>query len=313
MIAILMATYNGEKYIKEQLDSILNQTYKDITCFIHDDGSTDGTIDIIKKYAEDYPDKVRIVEGEPTGGSKNNFLFLLKEVEADYYMFSDQDDVWLPHKISTLKSGLDEIEQELGDKAADTPVMVFGDMKVVDEKLDVINDSFIRYNDLDTENLSINRLVVQNVVAGCTALFNRKLRDEGLKYKNQEKLRWHDWWLVLIASGKGKIAFHNESLQLYRQHNDNSIGARNDKGLKKYMQLVYWLVTMSHVKETKDRIRIFVEQATELDNIELPNEARKIVKVMKKYNSMTKIQRIRAFRRFKIYRNKRNLWQLICL
>ena len=77
MIAILMATYNGEKYIEEQLDSILQQTYSDTAVFIHDDGSTDGTIDIVKKYTEKYPDRVKIVEGEPTGGSKNNFLYLL--------------------------------------------------------------------------------------------------------------------------------------------------------------------------------------------------------------------------------------------
>jgi Glycosyltransferases involved in cell wall biogenesis len=313
MIAIMMATYNGEKYIAEQLDSILNQTYEDIVCYIHDDGSTDGTLDIIKKYADDYPNKVCIVEGGPTGGSKNNFLYLLKNVEADYYMYSDQDDVWLPHKISTLKAHLEEIEKELGDKAAETPIMVFGDMKVVDENLDVINDSFIKYNNLDTENLTFNRLVVQNVVAGCTTLFNRKLRDEGLKFKDQDKLRWHDWWLALIASGKGRIAFHNESLQLYRQHNDNSIGAEQEIGLKKKLKLLYWLVTLSHVSTTKYMISNFVNQAAELDVIKLTGDNRKIVRVMKEFYSMNKIQRIRCFRRYDIRRNKRNIWMLICL
>lgn len=313
MIAILMATYNGEKYIEEQLDSILQQTYSDTVVFIHDDGSTDGTIDIVKKYTEKYPDRVKIVEGEPTGGSKNNFLYLLNKVEADYYMFSDQDDVWLPHKIETLKSLIDEMEGEDGVNPSETPILVFGDMKVVDEKLDVINDSFIRYNRLDADNLSFNRLVVQNVVAGCTTLFNRALRDEGLKYKDRDKLRWHDWWLTLIAAGKGRIAFHNESLQLYRQHGDNSIGAEKEIGIKKKLKLLYWLITLSHVSETKFMISNFVNQAAELDNIKFTGDNRKIVRVMKEFYSMSKIQRIRCFRRYDIRRNKRNIWMLMCL
>ena len=313
MIAVLMATYNGEKYIEEQIDSILVQSYRDFKIYIHDDGSEDNTVNIIKKYAADYPERVVLVEGGPTGGSKNNFLYLLKNVEADYYMYTDQDDVWLPEKIARLKAKLDEIEGESGSNPKETPIMIFGDMKVVDENLDVISESFIKYNNLDAKHLTFNRLVVQNVVAGCTTLFNRALRDEGLKYRDADKLRWHDWWLALIACGKGKLAFVNESLQLYRQHGDNSIGAEEETGIRKTLKLIYWFVTMSHIKTTKLMISNFVTQAAELDVISLSGENKKIVQVMKKFDSMSKVQRIRCFRRFDIRRNKRNLWMLLCL
>ena len=313
MIAILMATYNGEKYLEEQIDSILVQSYGDFKIYIHDDGSEDNTVNIIKKYVEDYPDKIVQVEGGPTGGSKNNFLYLLKNVEADYYMYTDQDDVWLPEKIAALKAKMDATEAEVGNDAASTPIMVFGDMKVVDENLDVIAESFIKYNNLDTKHLTFNRLVVQNVVAGCTTLFNRALRDEGLKYRDADKLRWHDWWLALIACGRGKLAFEEKSLQLYRQHGDNSIGAEEETGIRKTLKLIYWFVTMSHIKTTKLMISNFVTQAAELDVIDLKGDNRKIVQVMKKFDSMSKVQRIRCFRRFDIKRNKRNLWMLMCL
>ena len=95
-IAIILATYNGGKYLREQLDSIFAQTYTKWHLFIHDDGSVDDTNQIIMEYRFRNPDKITIVEGVSTGGAKNNFYFLLKNVEASLYMFSDQDDVWLP-------------------------------------------------------------------------------------------------------------------------------------------------------------------------------------------------------------------------
>ena len=98
-IAILMATYNGEKYICQQIDSILSQTCKDWELYIHDDGSTDHTIAAVESYVEKYPDKVHLIDGKSTGGAKYNFFYLFSKVEASYYMTCDQDDVWLEKKI----------------------------------------------------------------------------------------------------------------------------------------------------------------------------------------------------------------------
>ena len=97
-VDILLATYNGEKYIREQIDSILNQTYKEFRLLISDDGSTDGTRDILNEYkAKD--DRIEIFMQEENLGVVKNFEFLLKKVEAKYYMFSDQDDIWKDEKI----------------------------------------------------------------------------------------------------------------------------------------------------------------------------------------------------------------------
>ena len=98
-IAILLATYNGGQYLREQLDSLFAQTNQDFRIVIHDDGSTDNTVEIINEYKEKYPERIEVLDGKPKGTPKANFMYLLSEVEADCYFFCDQDDVWLPTKV----------------------------------------------------------------------------------------------------------------------------------------------------------------------------------------------------------------------
>ena len=312
MTAILLATYNGEKYLAEQLDSILAQTDQDFVIYVHDDGSTDATVSILESYRDKYPSKLVIVDGPAQGGSRNNFFYLLNNVEADYYMFSDQDDVWLPEKIAAEKARMKQVEERLGEKGRRLPILIFADMKVVDQDLKVINDSFIRFNNLDTENLEFRRIVVQNVVAGCTTFFNRALRDAGT-LDSLEDIRWHDWWLALIASGSGVIEYMGEGYQLYRQHGDNSIGAEEETGIRKILKLLFWFVTMTHIKTTKNMISNFVRQAARLDISRFSGDNRKIIRVMQEFYHMGKMQRIRCFRRYGIRRNKRNGWMMFWL
>ena len=98
-IAVLMATYNGETYLEAQIESLLKQTYRDFIVYAHDDGSKDKTMQVLEKYVEQYPDKFRLLRYAALKSAKKNFFSLLKKVEADYYMFCDQDDIWLPEKI----------------------------------------------------------------------------------------------------------------------------------------------------------------------------------------------------------------------
>lgn len=222
-IAILLATYNGEKYISEQIDSILEQTEKEWNLYIHDDGSKDRTVEILETYAKKYPNQIFIVDGAPTGGAKQNFFYLFSCVEAPYYMCCDQDDVWMPEKIEITKNEMSHLEKN--DESL--PCLVFTELKVVDETLQVLSEKMSAYQGLDCENISINRALIQNVVTGCTMMVNRALREELKKVQVYTDVLMHDWWALLLATHFGKAAFIEQPTILYRQHGDNGVGARN--------------------------------------------------------------------------------------
>ena len=138
MIAILMSTYNGERYLREQIDSLLSQTNKDWILYIRDDGSTDGTVLIVKEYEREYPYKIVLLEdGLGNLGSGCSFMQLLSSVNSDYYMFCDQDDVWLSDKIEKTYLKLRTMESEDIGKS----VVVFTDLYIVDKSLNIISNS----------------------------------------------------------------------------------------------------------------------------------------------------------------------------
>lgn len=219
-IAILMATYNGEKYICQQIDSILSQTCREWELYIHDDGSTDNTIAVVESYVEKYPDKIHLIDGKSTGGAKYNFFYLFSQVEAPYYMTCDQDDVWLEKKIELTYDKILAIEDK-----ADIPCLVYTELRVVDSELNTIADTMSEYQSLDCHKRTINQFILQNSVTGCTMMVNRALRDKMLRITNIDNTIMHDWWAALVAAQFGKTAFIDEPTILYRQHGDNSLGA----------------------------------------------------------------------------------------
>lgn len=219
-IAILMATYNGEKYICQQIDSILSQTCKDWELYIHDDGSTDNTIAAVESYVEKYPNKIHLIDGKSTGGAKYNFFYLFGQVEAPYYMTCDQDDVWLDKKIELTYDKMLTIENK-----ADVPCLVYTELRVVDSELNTIADTMSEYQSLDCHKRTINQFILQNSVTGCTMMVNRTLRDKMLHITDIDNTIMHDWWAALVAAQFGETAFIDEPTILYRQHGDNSLGA----------------------------------------------------------------------------------------
>lgn len=219
-IAILMATYNGEKYICQQIDSILSQTCKDWELYIHDDGSTDNTIAVVESYVEKYPNKIHLIDGKSTGGAKYNFFYMFGQVEAPYYMTCDQDDVWLDKKIELTYDKMLTIENK-----ADVPCLVYTELRVVDSELNTIADTMSGYQSLDCHKRTINQFILQNSVTGCTMMINRALRDKMLHITDIDNTIMHDWWAALVAAQFGKTAFIDEPTILYRQHGDNSLGA----------------------------------------------------------------------------------------
>lgn len=225
-MAILMATYNGEPFLQEQIESILGQSFTDWSIFIHDDGSSDGTNSIIDRYIKRFPEKIYRVDGASTGCARNNFFYMLGRVEADYYMFCDQDDVWMPTKIAKTFSRMKEIER------SDVPSLVFTELSVVSSDKTVIAEKMSSYQNLDCTNLSINHFLIQNVVTGCTMMIDRRLRDMMILATNIENIRMHDWWAGVIAAAFGEISFVEEPTIWYRQHDDNSVGAQNDNSVE---------------------------------------------------------------------------------
>ncbi len=222
-IDILLATYNGESFLEEQLDSIAAQTHGDWRLIARDDGSTDRTPEILQAFRTRHPDKVVVLEDRDGNlGLVRNFSHLMERSDAPYAAFCDQDDVWIPEKLELSLAKMRELERQHG---AETPLLVFTDLAVVDEELKVISSSFWRYQGLSPERCnSLARLLLQNVVTGCTALLNSALVDLSGPVPDAAKV--HDWWAALVATAFGTLGYVDRPTVLYRQHGENLIGAR---------------------------------------------------------------------------------------
>ncbi len=226
MIDILMATYNGERFIGEQLKSIGNQTYKDWQLIIRDDCSEDKTCEIITDFMKDFPGKVKLYKNQrPSGGAKDNFLKMIQDIEHDYVMFADQDDVWLPDKVETSMSHMQKMEK---DSDRDVPVLVYTDLMVVNENLEVLSPSFSRMMNLPVE-VNLNREMVQNCVTGCTVMINKPMVDALGLIHNFDRILMHDHFLALIAECFGKTHRIDRATIKYRQHGSNSVGASDSR------------------------------------------------------------------------------------
>lgn len=223
VIDILMATYNGEKFLRPQLDSILQQSNQNWRLIIRDDCSVDGTVAIIKEYQLLRPNQILFIQAEqPSGSAQNNFFQLLQYSTAPYVMFADQDDVWLQNKVQITLDKMQQMEQQYGN---DVPLLVHTDLVVVDEKLHVMNDSMVIRQNVDVKRNKLNNLLVQNVVTGCSMMVNRALLQ--LISEIPQYAIMHDMWLALLASSFGQIGYVKKGTILYRQHNNNANGAKN--------------------------------------------------------------------------------------
>lgn len=223
MIAILMATFNGDKYICEQIESILSQTIQDFTLFINDDCSSDNTYMILKEYENKYPDKIKISQNIVNSGSaKHNFMKMMIQHKEEYIMLCDQDDIWLPNKIEITINKMKTIEKEYN---SNKPILIHTDLKVVDSSLNEIMNSYMKMTSANYNKIKLKDTLVQNNLTGCTAMYNKALA----QYIKEEPKFFvmHDWWLMLLASAFGTIGTVYEQTILYRQHNNNSIGAKN--------------------------------------------------------------------------------------
>lgn len=231
-IAILLATYNGARFLQEQLNSIATQSYQHFVIVVRDDVSSDETSTIVAEFQKTNPDRVHVVpNGGENLGPSGSFSYLIeytlanKEtlgLESAYMMFCDQDDVWFEEKLEKQVDAI-LIAENIGSNQS-LPVLVHSDLQVVSQEKEPLAESFVRYQGLEIERNRFPNIVISNLVTGCTALINETLASKAVPVSRQAIM--HDWWLALVASAFGKVVFLDTPLVHYRQHDSNTIGAK---------------------------------------------------------------------------------------
>jgi glycosyltransferase, family 2 len=217
-IEILLATYNGEKYVGEQIDSIINQTYRNWILLIRDDNSKDNTLEILKEY-EKKDNRIKVIEDKKGNlGFVKNFEELLNNSKEDWVMFSDQDDYWLENKIEKYVAILNTSSEDILKK----PMLIHSNSFICDDNLEIIKDEFI--NSKIANKYNEDDFYFAYFVQGSTVLINRAIIDLALPFSKNVTV--HDRYFHLLAEFFGKRIFINESLIKYRQHSNNKIGAK---------------------------------------------------------------------------------------
>ncbi len=225
-VAVMMSTYNGSDFIKEQMDSVLDQKGVNVRYLIRDDGSSDDTLDIVSDY-----EKTIVIDKGNNLGVGNSFMELVYAAgdETDYYAFCDQDDIWLPEKLDTAV-------KMIGD--ADAPVLYTSNQRLVDADGMTISD---RYD--GNPGVDWMQIVCNNKVSGCTMVWNRQLQkllcDE--KRRPSKKLlekRIHDVWVAGVASVTGRILYDEQPHILYRQHENNVVGVRKNSLIGQWIKKI---------------------------------------------------------------------------
>lgn len=421
-VVILMATYNGEKYLEEQLDSLLRQKISwgghvgnctvasleesgssdkdtdsmkgggikstkivkniedidngaqmkvhteattttkasqhigstkqgssrilDYKIYIHDDGSNDNTVAIIRNYIEKYPGKISLIEGPPTGSAKNNFFYLMREVsrlnemsKADqrvqndkgtqgpwinqehqdakgikapkYFFFCDQDDVWLEDKLQIELSVLKQLERDESNHII--PSLVWCDMKVVDNKLNEISQSFSSYSHLTPDELDIDRCIMHGKAAGCSMACNAQLISLCCEIQKTENIVMHDWALFLIARIAGRLKYIDKPLALYRQHGHNSLGAANEGKLQMLTGIIGRLVSLRQLRATQVNLKRYIAQVASLKQVkEVYRLQQELIDGANEFMRMSRIDKVRFINKFKLYRHRSNkLWSSV--
>ena len=219
MICVLLSTYNGEKYLEEQLESLRRQEGVEVKVLVRDDGSKDRTMDILKDWQRRYSDWIEVVQGENVGFAMSFTHLLQMGIErypsAAYYAFCDQDDVWLPEK---LRKAVEKLQVE----SMEIPVAYCSNTRLVDADL-----HFLRMGWKKGEvRLTKERALIQSFATGCTMVFNRKAAEIYVSHL-PEVIKVHDFLMYQLCMFLGKVVYDENSYILYRQHGNNQIGKPN--------------------------------------------------------------------------------------
>ena len=289
-VNIVLSTYNGAKFLAEQIESIQKQTFTDWQLLIRDDGSTDETPQIIQQFAtSDKRIKFINADNRENFGVIKNFFTLVKFELADYYFFSDQDDVWLPNKMATM---LDEAQKH--DQAK--PLMIYMDLSVVDQNLVVTQPSMIQ-SQSHHANTTLRPELTENTVTGGVSMINQALAS---RWQSTEQIIMHDWYLALLATAIGELVYIDQPGELYRQHENNVLGARTlRKRLKKWlnpMQAVYKYWDL--IFNSQNQARLLLNQS------DLSDDKRELIEKYAGLLDQTFSNRIKMIKKYHFKKNK---------
>ncbi len=239
-VSVVMATYNGEKYLEQQIQSILNQTIKPDEIIVCDDRSTDGTTDLLERYHN--AGYLKYYVNDSRLGFVNNFKRAMgMATPGNHVALADQDDEWLPEKLETSITLLKEIESD------ELPCMVYSDLILTDQTGQVLNQSFRSEFGQDRYRHNLETLLFVNFVTGCTVVMNPKLRD--LFMETPDDVRYHDEWLALLAFTFGRAKSANTPLVKYRKHQTNASLDAGAKSNNRYHSVLSQLLKAINGKD----------------------------------------------------------------
>lgn len=214
-IQVLLSSYNGHQYLEQQLESIFRQKDVEVEVLVRDDGSTDDTVSILRKWASGHA--LRFYQGNNIGAARSFFDLLKHSQGADFYAFSDEDDVWLPDKLFVAAKTI------VRQSAKGQPALYFSDNNLVDRDC-----HFIRRSIGHPLNITKGNGLIESFAAGCTMVFNPELRDIACHHIPDEDI-YHDRWVFLTALYFGKVIYDDTPHMNYRQHGGNLVGTKTEE------------------------------------------------------------------------------------
>ncbi|MGN0482393.1 MAG: glycosyltransferase family 2 protein [Lachnospiraceae bacterium] len=273
-VKVLLSAYNGEAYIAQQIDSILAQTYPNVELYVRDDGSTDGTLQVLTPYED--RGQIHLERGKNLGFAKSFFTLIEHCGDADYFAFSDQDDVWFPDK---LKMAVEKLEQTDETK----PVLYFSNFDYYDGDL-----NFLYHHDAKQPKISFRNSLVDCASLGFNSVFNRTAREMTIE-KMPQKSTGHDWWMYMLCSGLGEVVYDSRPTVKYRRHEENVSGGEHH-----FIQFQIWRFKRFFLNHYFHKIHLQIQEFEKLHGTELSKEHQKEIAMFTKdgFHPLTALKKV---------------------